>query len=190
LANSFLYAVEGPGNVGANEVYLLLDNFTRTNSFTSNGAPVADFSFPILVAGVETNVTLHITTGPGQTFVETLTRDSDQANLGSFLTNGQIDAAVGFGKDHFLSNQASHEIIEVEVSLAIAQSGAWSGSASDNTVDPPIFSGIFTLNLDDSLTILPISTTAIQETGSSSMMGIGMAGLFYLARKARARLHR
>jgi hypothetical protein len=44
---------------------------------------------------------------------------------------------------------------------------------------------ILTLNLDDSLTILPISTTAIPEAGSSSMMGIAMVGLLIAARKLR-----
>lgn len=209
--NSLLYAAIAPGAAAAEpELYLMYDYLGRTDPVFAPGAFVADIAFPIHPGSLGSpaqDVTVQIRAGASgffDVFVDLNNDGTPDITAGSL----DIEGAVGFGPST-LSGLA-HQLIELEVPLLLPPGfgdgthlpaggtdgvyspdpATWSASSSKNVGDPPISSGIFTINPDGSTVVNPLLVPGappevpVPAPATALLLGLGLPVLSIMRRRS------
>ena len=193
--NSFFDVFFEVNNPSAKEDYLVRIN-AGTDQFTSFERTHGSLA-PLLPDG-----TFDI--GPGSGWMPLTPSD---------LQNARFHSAIGFGHDPATPGVPDHVLAEFELSINRPNTAPpvpglydpspafWSASADIPGKDPPITSGIFTLNPDGSTTVDPVfgplggpvkrPQDAVPEPGSIALlMSAGISGGLFAASILRRRRNR
>jgi hypothetical protein len=208
----------GPGN----QLHLMYD-FVASPTVLGALAGASNSFFDVFfqVPTTNTDYVVHLTANGFQAYekptgtASALNADGSLALTGSpwslldgnVLSLAQFQGAIGFGA----SPNSSQPHLQAEFALSIDsgnRDGLYGSDAaflsvsafSDIAQDPPISSGIFTLNPDGTTTILPalgpdggpvqqpqdvVTTAAVPEPHSVVLLGLGAVGLVFGRRKQR-----